>query len=162
MDNPLHQLFLDELAHALDAERQMLEALPQLALAAQDEELRTVLEAHREETEAQVARLEWIFESLGRPVAGRRCCAMEGIIEEGDELLAQNEESWALDPVIIASAQKAEHYEIAAYGTLCTWAELLRQDEALELLRASLAEAKAADEKLTSIAISLANVTVAA
>ncbi len=162
MDNELHQLMLDELADTLDAERQLTKALPKLAKAAQSDELREAFEAHLEETKTHVSRIEKVFAALDAPVTSKKCPAMEGIIKEGQQTVEENEDSPALDAAIIAAAQKAEHYEIAAYGTLCTWAELMGHDDALELLRATLEEEKAADVKLTEMATSFANATAQA
>jgi ferritin-like metal-binding protein YciE len=157
MDNELHKLFLDELADMLHAEKQLTKALPKLAEAAESNELREAFEAHLEETETHITRLEQVFESLGETPKAKKCPAMEGIIKEGKEVLDEYEDSAALDAAIIAAAQKAEHYEIASYGCLCTWAESMGHDDALELLQQTLDEEKAADEKLTVIATSWAN-----
>jgi ferritin-like metal-binding protein YciE len=157
MDTQLHELFLDELADVLHAERQLTKALPKLAKAAISEDLREAFESHLEETETHITRLEQVFESLGETVKAKKCPAMEGIIKEGKETVDEHKDSAALDAAIIAAAQKAEHYEIAAYGCLCTWAESMGHDEALDLLKMTLEEEKAADEKLTTIATSQAN-----
>lgn len=157
MENELHQLFLDELADVLDAERQLAKALPMLAQAAQGEELREAFEAHASETKLQASRLEKVFASVGARVRTTHCPAMDGLVKEAQETIEKHEDSPALDAAIIAAAQKAEHYEIASYGCLCNWAEMMGHDEALELLKISLEEEKATDERLTEIAISLAN-----
>ncbi|MCD6051948.1 MAG: ferritin-like protein [Verrucomicrobia bacterium] len=157
MDNELHELFLDELADMLHAEKQLTKALPKLAAAAESDELREAFEAHLEETQTHISRIEQVFALLDKPAKAKKCPAMEGIVKEGSEVLDEYDGSPALDAALIAAAQKAEHYEIASYGCLCTWAESMGHDEALELLQATLEEEKAADEKLTEIATSVAN-----
>ncbi len=157
MDNELHELFLDELADMLHAEKQLTKALPKLAKAAESDELREAFEAHLEETQTHISRIEQVFALLDKPAKAKKCPAMEGIVKEGSEVLDEYDGSPALDAALIAAAQKAEHYEIASYGCLCTWAESMGHDEALELLQATLEEEKAADEKLTEIATSVAN-----
>jgi ferritin-like metal-binding protein YciE len=157
MQNELHELFLEELADMLNSEKQLTKALPKLAEAAESDELREAFESHLEETETHITRLEQVFKSLDKSPKSKKCPAMEGIIKEGSEMLTEHEDSPAIDAALIAAAQKAEHYEIASYGTLCAWAEAMGHDEALDLLHATLEEEKAADEKLTDLAISLAN-----
>jgi ferritin-like metal-binding protein YciE len=157
MDSDLHELFLDELADILNAEQQLTKALPKMAEAAESDELRAAFESHLEETQQHVARLEQVFKSLDEPVKSKTCKAMKGLLEEGDELMEELEDSSALDAGLIAAAQKVEHYEIASYGTVCAWAEQMGHTDALELLQETLAEEKAADEKLTEIALSTAN-----
>lgn len=157
MDNDLHQLFLDELADIYNSEQQLTKALPKLAKAAKNDGLREAFEEHLEETENHISRLEQVFESLGESMKRKKCKAMEGLIEEGEEILSEQKNTNALDAGLIISAQKAEHYEIAAYGALCSWAEQMGHDEALELLKETLEEEKSADEKLTEIAENIAN-----
>jgi ferritin-like metal-binding protein YciE len=157
MDSDLHDLFLDELADMLHAERQITKALPKLIKAAEAEELRTALEEHLAETQEQIARIEQVFTSLDEQVQAKPCKGMQGILEEGDEMVKEMKDTAALDAAIISGGQKVEHYEIASYGTLVAWAEKMGHDEAARLLGESLAEEKAADEKLTEIAESLAN-----
>jgi ferritin-like metal-binding protein YciE len=154
MEN-LEELFEHELRDTLDAERQLLKALPKLAKAAENEELSAAFQEHKEQTDEQVARLEKIFKSLGKTARGKHCPGMEGLITEGSELIAEEEAGPTLDAALIGAAQKAEHYEIAAYGTLVTYARLLGMDDAVELLEATLAEEKETDEKLTAIASEL-------
>jgi ferritin-like metal-binding protein YciE len=157
MDNDLHQVFLDEIADVYNAEQQLTKALPRMAKAAESEELREAFEAHLEETEEHVSRLEEVVEGLGEKLKRKTCAAMKGLVEEAQDLMKEQKDSSALDAALIAAAQKVEHYEIASYGTLCAWAEQMGHDDALETLRATLDEEKAADEKLTGIAESLAN-----
>jgi ferritin-like metal-binding protein YciE len=157
MSNDLHELFLDELADIYNAEQQLTKALPKLAKTAKNDELREAFEQHLEETENHVSRLDRIFESLGETMKRKKCKGMEGLIEEGEEVISEHKNTDALDAGLIISAQKVEHYEIAAYGSLCSWAEQMGHNDALELLRQTLAEEKAADEKLTGIAESVAN-----
>lgn len=156
-DSELHELFLDELADILHAERQLTKALPKMAKAAKSEELTTAFESHLAETENQIKRLEQVFASLDEPVKSKECKAMKGLLEEGKEMMEEMKDSPALDAALIAAAQKVEHYEIASYGTVCAWAEKMGHDEAVELLTETLDEEKAADEKLTAIAESSAN-----
>jgi ferritin-like metal-binding protein YciE len=155
--NDLHDLFLDELADMLHAEKQITKALPKLIKATETEELRSALQDHLEETQNQVARIEQAFASLDEKSRTKPCKGMEGILAEGDELVSEMKGTSVLDAAIISAAQKVEHYEIASYGTLVAWAEELGHGKATELLNESLAEEKAADEKLTEVAESVAN-----
>lgn len=148
----LRDAFLDEVRDIYHAEKQLLKALPKLASAASNTELRAALENHLAETENQIARLEQVFELIGEKPETKTCAGMAGIIEEGSELLDEDIAKPVLDAVIIASAQRAEHYEIAAYGTVAAWAEGLGLSDAAELLRETLDEEKAADETLSAIA----------
>jgi len=157
MSNDLHELFLDELADIYNAEQQLTKALPKLAKAAKNDQLREGFQQHLEETENHISRLDQVFESLGESMKRKKCKGMEGLIEEGEEVISAQKNSNALDAGLIISAQKVEHYEIAAYGSLCSWAEQMGHNDALELLRETLEEEKAADEKLTEIAESVAN-----
>ena len=157
MKNRLHELFLDELADMFDAEQQLVKALPKLAKAAHNEELREAFESHLRETENHVNRLEQVFELLGETPKRKKCEGMKGMIDESKEILSEHKDSEETDAALICAAQKAEHYEIASYGCLCTWAEQMGHDEALDLLKENLAEEKAADEKLTEIARASAN-----
>jgi ferritin-like metal-binding protein YciE len=151
----LQELFVHELRDILDAEKQLLKALPRLAKAAASDELAAAFEEHAGVTEEQVERLERIFESLDMAPRGKKCPGMVGIVEEGKELLKEEEPGAPLDAALICGAQKAEHYEIAAYGCLVTYAKLLGMEDAVDLLQETLAEEKEADEKLTSIAAEL-------
>ena len=156
-DTELHELFLDELADILSAERQLTKALPKMAEAAESEELTAAFKSHLAETKNQITRLEQVFTSLDEPVKSKECKAMKGLLEEGKEMIEEMKDSPALDAALIAAAQKVEHYEIASYGTVCAWAELMGHEEAVGLLKATLDEEKAADQKLTTIAESAVN-----
>ena len=157
MHNDLHELFLDELADVFNAEQQLTKALPKLAQSAQSDELREAFESHLEETRQHVTRLEDVARSLDETLKRKTCAAMKGLVEEANEIIQEQADSAALDAALIAAAQKAEHYEIASYGTLVAWAEQMGHDDAVELLSATLDEEKTADEKLTSIAETTAN-----
>src|SRR5262245_60231642 len=151
-------LLVDELRDIYDAEKRLTKAIPKLAKKATNDQLRSALEEHLEETEQQVQRLEQAFEHLGERAKAKPCAGMKGIIEEGDEHVGEDYDDDDLrDAVIIGSAQRVEHYEMAAYGTAIAHARLLEQDEVVELLEESLGEEKAADEKLTEIAESVVN-----
>lgn len=157
MQNSLHELFLDELADLLSAEQQLIKALPQMIKAAKSDGLKTAIEEHLKETEGQLERLDQVFRSLDEKAPRKTCAAMKGLIEEASELLQEQKGKPSVDAAIIAAAQKVEHYEIASYGTVRTWAELMEHDEAVNLLAQTLEEEKAADEKLTELAQSTAN-----
>jgi len=157
MNTDLHELFLDELADVYNAEQQLTKALPKLAKAAESDELREAFETHLEETEEHISRLDQVAEHLGETIKRKTCKAMKGLVEEGEEIMKEQKGTSALDAGLIAAAQKVEHYEIASYGTLVTWAEQMGHDEAVELLNETLDEEKSADEKLTSVAESIAN-----
>lgn len=154
----LQDLFVHNLKDVYNAEKQLLKALPKMAKGATSDNLRTAIEEHRQETEGQVERLEQIFEILEIAPRGIKCAAMEGLIEEGQEALEDNFAPTVMDAAIIAAANKVEHYEIAAYGTLISLARLLDQDNIARLLHATLEEEKAADSKLTELAESEINV----
>jgi Uncharacterized protein conserved in bacteria len=149
----LENAFVDELRDILSAERQLVKALPQMAKGASSDELRMAIEQHLEETKTHVERLEDVFRSLELSPRAKKCEAMEGLVEEGSSLLEENAAPEVLDALIIAAAQKVEHYEIATYGTLCTWAKLLGHETALKLLKQTLNEEEETDLKLTNIAI---------
>jgi ferritin-like metal-binding protein YciE len=148
----LRQLLTDEVRDLYHAEKQLIKALPKMAKAATSDELRQAFESHLEETERQVERLENVFEALGEPVKAKRCPGMEGIVEEGSELMGDDFDGAVLDAGLIAGAQRVEHYEIAAYGSIMAWAKTLGLDEVITLLEPTLEEEKAADEKLSMIA----------
>jgi ferritin-like metal-binding protein YciE len=148
----LHEMLIDELKDLYHAEKQLTKALPKMAKATAHEGLREAIEMHLEETQEQVNRLEQVFESLGERVKAKACAGMAGIIEEGSEKLQELDEGPVLDAVIIAAAQRAEHYEIGAYGTCIEWARLMGHEEAVALLEQTLEEEKAADKKLTMLA----------
>lgn len=151
----LTELFLEELADVYSAEQQLTKALPKLAEAANSPELKEAIESHLEETEEHARRVEQVFESFDEKPYAKKCKAMAGIIAEGEEVIDEEAEPNLKDAAIIAAAQKAEHYEIAMYGTLRTWASLLEKDEAESLLEETLEEERSADEKLTGIAESI-------
>jgi ferritin-like metal-binding protein YciE len=155
-------LLVDELRDLYDAEKRLTKAIPKLAKKATNEELRSALEEHLEETEQQVQRLEQAFDHLGERAKAKPCAGMRGIIEEGDEHVGEDYDDDDLrDAVIIGSAQRVEHYEIAAYGTAIAHARLLEQEDVVGLLEESLKEEKAADVKLTEIAESVVNIEAA-
>ena len=148
----LHDAFIDELRDTYDAERQLIKALTKLAKAASSPQLRKAFETHREETQGQIERLEQVFEGLEEKVRGKHCDGIAGIIEEGKSIMEEDFDETTMDACLIASGQRAEHYEMAAYGTLVAWAKAMGHDEAAVLLQQTLDEEKAADEKLTALA----------
>src|SRR5688572_8202424 len=148
----LHDAFLNELRDTYDAERQITKALPKMIKAATSPELRSAFESALEETRQQVERLEQVFTSLDEKARGKHCEGMAGIIEEAQGHLQEDYDEGTTDAVLIAAAQRVEHYEMAAYGTLVAWAQAMDHNEAAELLQETLDEETAADEKLTSIA----------
>jgi ferritin-like metal-binding protein YciE len=148
----LHELFVEELQDAYDAENQLIKALPKMAQAAASDELRQGFEEHLEQTRQQARRLEQIFEQLGEDAKGKKCKGMEGVIKEGSEIIKEKMDDNVKDAALISAAQRVEHYEIAAYGTLRTWANLLGQQEAVSLLEETLSEEKETDQKLTELA----------
>jgi ferritin-like metal-binding protein YciE len=161
-DKDLNELFLDTLKDIYYAEKQILRALPKMAKAATSDKLRAAFEKHHEETEAQVERLEQIFELLGKPARGKKCEAIEGIIDEGKDIMEQYAGTPALDAGLLAAAQSVEHYEISRYGTLKAWAQKLNNPQAVKLIDQTLAEEKKTDEILTKIAETEVNYEAAA
>lgn len=157
----LEDLFLDTLKDVYHAEKQILRALGRMAKAATTDELRHAFETHREETEGQVERLEKIFDMLGKRAQGKPCEAMQGLVEEGREIMDEFKGSDALDAGLVSSAQAVEHYEIARYGTLSIWAGRLGMTDAVKLLEETLAEEKKTDKLLTEIAARAANAKAA-
>jgi ferritin-like metal-binding protein YciE len=153
----LQDLFHDTLKDIYFAEKKILAALPKMAKAAQNEELRAAFEKHEGETEGQVERLEKVFQAIGEKPAGKTCDAIMGIIEEGKEIMDEYKGSPAHDAGLLAAAQAVEHYEISRYGTLRTWAEELGHDNAAKLLAQTLDEEEATDEALTELAEELVN-----
>lgn len=153
----LQKLYVEELRDVYNAENQLLKALPKMAKGASSEELRQGFEDHLEETREHVERLEEIFKALDEKPTGKTCKAMKGLIEEGSEILKEDGEDSVLDAGIIAAAQKIEHYEIATYGTLRTWANLLGEDEAAELLQQTLDEEGDTDKRLNELAEEIVN-----
>lgn len=160
-EKTLDDLFLDTLKDIYYAEKQILKALPKMAKAAQGAELKAGFEKHQGETEVQVERLEQVFELIGKPARGKTCDAIIGILEEGKSIMDEFKGTVALDAGLAASAQAVEHYEIARYGTLKTWAAQLGLDQAVELLDATLQEEIATDQALTQVAESVANAKAA-
>jgi ferritin-like metal-binding protein YciE len=148
----LHDAFIDELRDTYDAEKQLTKALPKLAKTASSPELRAAFEAHLEETRGHVERLEEVFASLDEKVRGKHCDGIAGIIEEGKSIMEEDFDDATMDACLIAAGQRAEHYEMAAYGTLIAWAKAMGHSEAAELLEKTLDEEKAADEKLSLLA----------
>jgi len=148
----LHDAFLDELRDVYDAEKQLTKALPQLAKAATSSVLRDAFESHLQETRGHVERLEQVMQGLGEKAKGKHCDGIAGIIDEGKSVMGEDFDEATMDACLIASGQRAEHYEMAAYGTLLAWAEAMGHAEAASLLKETLDEEKAADEKLTSLA----------
>jgi len=148
----LHDAFIEELRDTYDAEKQLIKALPKLAKAAASTDLRAAFESHLEETKGHVERLEQVFQSLEEKPRGKHCEGIAGIIEEGKSMMGEEFDEATMDAVLIAAGQRAEHYEMAAYGTLIAWAESMGHTEALGLLQEILEEEKAADQKLTSLA----------
>jgi len=153
----LEDLFLDTLKDIYYAERQIVKALPKMAKAAESDELRMAFETHLEETHGQIDRLQQVFEMVGKRAQGKTCEAIQGLIEEGEEIIETFSESPAIDAGLIAAGNAVEHYEIARYGTLKTWATLLKMPEAARLLDANLQEERKADELLTKLATNSAN-----
>jgi ferritin-like metal-binding protein YciE len=153
----LRDLYIDELRDLYNAENQLLKALPKMAKGASTPELASAIEHHLEETKGQVNRLENIFRNLGVNPKGKRCRAMEGLIEEGKEVLDAEGEPSVLDAALIAAAQRVEHYEIAGYGCARTFAQLLGDSGAANLLQETLNEEANADKKLTEIAEHMVN-----
>jgi ferritin-like metal-binding protein YciE len=159
--NPLEELLVDELKDIYSAENQIIKALPKMAKASSAPELRRAFERHLEETKRQVERLQQIAESLEIKLTGKKCKGMEGLIEEGKEIMSEDLEESALDAGLIGAAQKVEHYEIAAYGTARTHAQLLGYNKVAKLLQQTLDEESATDKKLTALAESVVNVEAA-
>src|SRR4051812_25968219 len=160
--NTLHDAFLDELRDAYDAEKQLAKALPKMAKAATSTELRQAFVDHLAQTNGHVEKLEQVFEQCDEKAKGKHCDGMAGIVDEGKNAMGEDYEGPTMDALLIASAQRVEHYEMAAYGTLVAWAKGMGMDDAAELLQEILDEEKATDEKLTSIAESGVNDMAAA
>ena len=158
-EKTLDDLFLDTLKDIYYAEKQILKTLPKMAKAAQSEEVKAGFEQHAQETEGQIERLEQVFEIIGKPARGKTCDAILGIIEEGKEIMTEYKGTKALDAGLISSAQAVEHYEMARYGTLKTWAQQLGYADAVALLDETLQQEIATDQKLTQVAEASANQT---
>ncbi len=156
-EKTLDDLFLDTLKDIYYAEKQIVKTLPKMAKAAQSEQLRAGFEQHLEESEGHIERLEQIFEMIGKPARGKTCDAILGIIEEGKSIMDEFKGTVALDAGLVSAAQAVEHYEMARYGTLATWAEQLGMRDAVRLLKQTLAEEEATDRKLSEVATAEVN-----
>jgi ferritin-like metal-binding protein YciE len=156
----LHDLYVKELQDLYDAERQIVKALPKMAKAASSSELQSAFEEHLEQTKGHVERLERIFDMLDVSAKGKKCKGLSGIVEEGEELISKRKDinPDVLDAGLIAAAQRVEHYEIAGYGTVRTYADMLGHKEAAELLQQTLDEEKETDQKLTQLAEGMINI----
>jgi ferritin-like metal-binding protein YciE len=161
-EKDLNELFLDTLKDIYYAEKKILKALPKMAKAANSDDLRAAFEQHLDQTETHVERLDDIFELLGKAARGKKCDAIEGIIDEGEEIMEEYAGSPALDAGLLAAAQAVEHYEISRYGTLKAWARKLNMPEAIKLLDQTLTEEKKTDETLSKIAETAVNYRAAA
>ncbi|MGH9162355.1 MAG: ferritin-like domain-containing protein [Vicinamibacteraceae bacterium] len=148
----LHVAFIDELRDTYDAEKQLTKALPKLAKAATNPKLRQAFETHLQETQGRIERLEQVFASLDEKVRGKHCDGIAGIIEEGKSIMDEDFDEVTMDACLIAAGQRAEHYEMAAYGTLVAWAQTMGHRDAARLLQQTLDEEKAADKKLSGLA----------
>jgi ferritin-like metal-binding protein YciE len=152
--NTLRETFLEELADLYDAEKQIDKGLEKMIKAAEHEDLKSAFEAHREETQTQIERLEQVFEIFEEAAKGKKCKAMQGLLKEAEDMIKED----AGDAALICGAQKVEHYEIASYGSLVSWARLMGEDDAADLLEETLDEEKETDEKLTQLAESVINI----
>jgi ferritin-like metal-binding protein YciE len=161
-EKDLNELFLDTLKDIYYAEKQILKALPKMAKTATSDKLQAAFEKHHDETETHVERLEKIFELLGKAARGKKCDAIEGLLDEGKEIMEEYADTPALDAGLLAAAQAIEHYEISRYGTLMSWAAKLNMPQAIKLLDQTLAEEKNTDETLTKIAETAVNYEAAA
>ena len=148
----LRELYIDELKDLYSAENQLVKALPKLAKAAESDELREGFEEHLQQTQGHVDRLEKIFSDLGENPKGKKCVGMEGLVKEGSEIMGEDFEGAVMDAALIGAAQRVEHYEIAAYGTVCEFARILGESEHTSLLEQTLEEEKETDQKLTELA----------
>jgi ferritin-like metal-binding protein YciE len=148
----LHDAFIDELRDSYDGEKQLTRALAKLAKAATSPPLREAFEAHLEETQTQIERLEQVFELLEEKARGKHCDGIAGIVEEGKSIMEEEFDETTMDACLIAAGQRAEHYEMAAYGTLVAWAKAMGHTEVAKLLQQTLDEEKAADKKLSGLA----------
>jgi ferritin-like metal-binding protein YciE len=153
----LHDIYVDALRDLYNAETQILKALPRMAKSVTNKELSSAFLEHAEQTEGHIDRLEQVFAMLDMKVRGKKCVAMEGLIDEAKELMSEEIEDNALDAALIGAAQKVEHYEMAAYGTVRTWAQELGFDDQANLLQQTLDEEKVTDERLTELAESVIN-----
>src|SRR5258708_29565538 len=152
LKNSLRQLYIDELKDLYSAETQMVKALPKLAKASSDGQLRRAFEEHLRQTSEQVSRLEQIFETLDEKTTGKKCLGMEGLVKEGSETMQESYADSVMDAALIGAAQRVEHYEIAGYGTVRAFAELLGEEEHVSLIEQTLEEEKQTDLTLTKLA----------
>jgi ferritin-like metal-binding protein YciE len=150
-ENQLKELYVEELKDLYSAENQLVKALPKMAKAATSQDLRAGFEEHLEQTKEHVARLERIFKALGESPKGKTCKGMQGLVAEGGEMIEEDPEPEMLDAGLISAAQRVEHYEMAGYGCVATYAELLGEKEAAQLLRTTLEEERETDKKLTEL-----------
>jgi ferritin-like metal-binding protein YciE len=157
----LQKLYEDQLKDLHSVERQIIQALPKMVKAASDERLKAAFEEHLAVTKEQLARLDQIFEKLGKRATGKKCKGMEGLLEEGKEMMQEDMDPEVLDAALISAAQRVEHYEMAGYGTVRTYAEILGERDAVKLLQKTLDEEGDADKKLTQLAMSSINVEAA-
>jgi len=151
-DKGLKELYVDELKDLYSAEKQLVKALPKMAKAASSDELKRGFEAHLEQTKGHVQRLEKIFQALDESPKGKKCMGMEGLVKEGGEVVEEDFEGAVMDAALIGAAQRVEHYEIAGYGTVCEFAQILGESEHVSLLKQTLKEEKETDQKLTKLA----------
>ena len=154
-NNSLRELYIEELRDIYDAENQLVKALPKMAAAATSDELRSGFEEHLKQTRGHVQRLDQIFADVGEKATGKKCKGMQGLVSEGKEVIDEDFEGEVKDAALISAAQRVEHYEIAAYGTVRTYAEILGEQSAADLLEKTLQEEKETDEKLTELAQSI-------
>jgi ferritin-like metal-binding protein YciE len=154
----LRKLYVEELKDLYSAEKQILQALPKMVKKATHPQLKNAFQEHLQVTEGHVERLDRIFEALGKPARGKKCKAMEGLLEEGKEMMSEDMEDDVMDAALISAAQRVEHYEMAGYGTVRTWAELLGESAAAKLLQQTLDEERDADTSLTQLAETSINV----
>ena len=150
--NSLQELYVDELKDLFSAENQITKALPKMAKAASSGELRQGFEEHLQQTKGQIERLQQVFQMLGEKPTGKKCLGMEGLLKEGAEVMGEDYEDALMDAALISAAQRVEHYEIAAYGSVIAYADILGESEQVSLLRETLEEEKETDEKLTELA----------
>ncbi len=160
-EKDLNALFVDTLKDIYYAEKQIFKSLPKMAKAASSDQLRAAFEKHHDETEGHIERLEKIFEIVEKPARGKKCDAIEGILDEGKEIMDEYVDTPALDAGLLAAAQAVEHYEISRYGTLKAWAEKLGMKDAVKLLDQTLSEEKKTDDTLSKIAVSAVNAEAA-
>jgi ferritin-like metal-binding protein YciE len=154
----LKELYVDELKDLYSAEKQILQALPKMAKKASDEKLKAAFQEHLEVTRTHVERLDQVFEAIGKSPRGKKCKGMEGLLEEGKEMMQEDMDPEVMDAALIAAAQRVEHYEMAGYGTVRTYAQLLGEASQAKLLQKTLDEEGEADKKLTQLAESSINV----